>query len=108
MRVARVAALACATLALAGCLHLPRALEQQLECPPANATNHFAAGSPPGAGCQQGVAPRWRGLPFADGQVIVNEHPGARSLLLSLAATRYSPYIHVGIVAFEDGEPQVY
>jgi hypothetical protein len=90
-------------------MSLPPALERELQCPAAGAPNHFAP-QPGAAGwaCTDDDAARWRALPVADGQIIVNEHPGARSLLLSLAATRFSPYIHIGIVAIEDGEPQVY
>ncbi len=55
-----------------------------------------------------GVAATWRGLPVETGQVIMNEHPGATSLFLSLTAQRFAPYVHAGIVVIEDGQPFVY
>ncbi len=50
----------------------------------------------------------WRGVPVRDGQIAVIERPGATSLLLSLIADRYEPFIHAGLVVFDDGEPYVY
>ena len=50
----------------------------------------------------------WHGLPLATGQIIVTEHPGATALFLSLTAERFEPYVHVGLIVFEEGEPWVY
>jgi hypothetical protein len=54
------------------------------------------------------TATPWRGLPVESGQIIVNEHPGATSLFLSFTAQRFAPFMHVGIVVVEEGEPFVY
>jgi hypothetical protein len=54
------------------------------------------------------IADGWRGLPVADGQIIVTEKPSAMALLLSLAVERFEPFVHAGLVVFDDGRPQVY
>ena len=55
-----------------------------------------------------GAAATWRRLPVETGQIIMNEHPGATSLFLSLTAQRFAPYVHAGIVVMEEGRPYVY
>ena len=55
-----------------------------------------------------GAGTTWRGLPVETGQIIMNEHPGATSLFLSLTAQRFAPYVHAGIVVMEEGSPFVY
>lgn len=50
----------------------------------------------------------WRGLPVADGQIIVTEKPGAMALLISLTAQRFEPYVHAGLIVFDHGQPYVY
>lgn len=50
----------------------------------------------------------WRGLPVADGQIIVTEKPGPMALLISLTAQRFEPYVHAGLIVFDDGKPYVY
>jgi hypothetical protein len=50
----------------------------------------------------------WRGVPVREGQIAVIERPGATSLLLSLVAARYEPFVHAGLVVVDDGEPYVY
>jgi len=54
------------------------------------------------------ATPMWHGLPIESGQIIVNEHLGADSLLLSLMAERYAPWIHVGLIEVEQGVAYVY
>jgi hypothetical protein len=50
----------------------------------------------------------WRGMPVREGQIAVIERPGATAVLLSFVAERYEPFVHAGLVAFDDGEPYVY
>jgi hypothetical protein len=50
----------------------------------------------------------WRGLPLADGQIIVTEKPGPMALLISLTAQRFEPYVHAGLIVFDGGKPYVY
>ncbi|MBC8026455.1 MAG: hypothetical protein H7Y89_10710, partial [Steroidobacteraceae bacterium] len=50
----------------------------------------------------------WRGVPVREGQIAVIERPSATSVLLSFVAERYEPFIHAGLVVFDDGEPYVY
>jgi hypothetical protein len=50
----------------------------------------------------------WRGVPVREGQIAVIERPSATSMLLSLVAERYEPFVHAGLVVFDDGEPYVY
>lgn len=51
---------------------------------------------------------RWRGLPVADGQIIVTEKPSPMALLISLTAERFEPFVHSGLIVFDDGQPYVY
>jgi hypothetical protein len=50
----------------------------------------------------------WQRLPLETGQIIVNEHPGGVSMFLSLITERYEPFIHAGLIVFEDDGPYVY
>ncbi|MBC8026405.1 MAG: hypothetical protein H7Y89_10460 [Steroidobacteraceae bacterium] len=50
----------------------------------------------------------WHGVPVREGQIAVIERPSATSVLLSFVAQRYEPFIHAGLVVFDDGEPYVY
>jgi hypothetical protein len=50
----------------------------------------------------------WRGVPVREGQIAVIERPSATSILLSFVANRYEPFVHAGLVVFDDGEPYVY
>jgi hypothetical protein len=52
--------------------------------------------------------PTWRGLPIEDGQVIVIENDGALPFMLKLLVQRFEPYVHAGLIVFDDGVPQVY
>jgi hypothetical protein len=56
----------------------------------------------------QATGALWRGVPVREGQIAVIERPSASSLLLSFVAERYEPFIHAGLVVFDDGEPYVY
>ena len=94
-RIPHLMRLACATslaliLTLSGCASFDPAKQRTLAVAPDSTTR------------------LWRGLPVETGQIIVNEHPGAMSLFLSLSAQRFAPYIHAGIVVVEEGEPYVY
>jgi hypothetical protein len=79
-----------ALLALGGCASIDPAQFRTLERGP-------AAGKP-----------GWRGLPVADGQIIVTEKPSPMALLISLTAERFEPYVHAGLIVFDDGQPYVY
>jgi hypothetical protein len=48
------------------------------------------------------------GLPLASGQVVVSEIGGAASLLFSLFADQFQPFVHAGILVIEHGDPYVY
>jgi hypothetical protein len=50
----------------------------------------------------------WHGLPLETGQIIVTETTGATSLFLSLMTRDYEPYLHIGLIAIEGGQPYVY
>jgi hypothetical protein len=50
----------------------------------------------------------WRGMPVREGQIAVIERPSATAVLLSFVADRYEPFVHAGLVVFDDGEPYVY
>lgn len=89
MRIARVAILTL-IVTIGGCASFDPAQQRTLVVAPGSA-----------------VTP-WRGLPVETGQIIMNEHPGATSLFLSFTARRFAPYMHVGIVVVEEGEPYVY
>lgn len=56
----------------------------------------------------EGRAPTHAGLPLAAGQIVASESGGATSLLFRLFNDSYSPYLHVGVLAREDGEFYVY
>ena len=47
-------------------------------------------------------------LPLANGQIIVSETGGAMSLVYSLFAAEFAPWVHAGIVAVEGAEVVVY
>ena len=51
---------------------------------------------------------KWQGLPIETGQIIVTETTGATSLFLSLMTRDYQPYLHIGLIAIEAGQPYVY
>lgn len=48
------------------------------------------------------------GLPLRSGQVVVGPPGGPASVMLSLFPETYSPYLHAGVLAVEDGRPFVY
>ena len=50
----------------------------------------------------------WRGMPVREGQIALIERPSATAVLLSFVAERYEPFVHAGLVVFDDGEPYVY
>ena len=50
----------------------------------------------------------FKGLPLANGQLILTEAPGPYSLLFALAPATFYRFTHAAIVAIEDGEPFVY
>lgn len=48
------------------------------------------------------------GAPLRTGQILVSEDGSPLSLLFSLFSTKYSPYVHSGILVFHNGYPFVY
>ncbi len=48
------------------------------------------------------------GAPLSSGQIVVSESGGPFSFLFSLFPTRFSPFVHTGILVIEDGIPYVY
>lgn len=48
------------------------------------------------------------GAPLSSGQIVVCEARGPLSFLFSLFLTRFSPFVHTGILVIEDGIPYVY
>ncbi|MBK6673284.1 MAG: hypothetical protein IPG49_07270 [Proteobacteria bacterium] len=103
-------------LLLSGCVHLPPHVRQELECE-AGGTGIAVRGP----ACliqepivrQQAAFRRQRALsiadvPFATGQIILIERPGAASLFLSLMSARFAPWIHAGVIVVDDGTPYVY
>ncbi|MEO8080620.1 MAG: hypothetical protein ABI641_08825 [Caldimonas sp.] len=108
---------------LSGCVALPERLAAELRAPAAAEASAFGPvdqgtiGSPDQAAMSPALnaaQPKvWRAfsvdqLPLASGQVIVSEAGGAMSLLYSLVAAEYAPWIHAGIVSVEDGAVVVY
>jgi hypothetical protein len=82
---------------LTGCVNLPDAVRDQLDC-----------AAPDNFGNESCAHARWQGLPIAAGQIIVNEKFSSTSLALALLVERYEPYTHAGLVVFDDGSPYVY
>lgn len=103
-------------LLLAGCIHMPRDVRQQLDCPPAQASNYGGARACKSdveaviakAGNTQRRVASIGEVPYQTGQIILIERPGAVSLFLSLMAERFAPYIHAGVIVVDDGTPYVY
>lgn len=52
--------------------------------------------------------PTWGELPLESGQLVLSEAPSALNLIITLLPEQYRPYVHAGILSFEDGEPYVY
>ncbi len=50
----------------------------------------------------------YRDLPLYSGQLVLSESGGPASLLFSLFVEEFSPFVHAGVLVFEDGEPIVY
>ena len=50
----------------------------------------------------------YRELPLYSGQLVLSESGGPVSLLFSLFVEQFSPYVHAGVLVFENGEPIVY
>lgn len=50
----------------------------------------------------------FRGLPLRTGLVVVSDAPAASSVLFSLFAEDFSPFLHSGVLAVEQGAPVVY
>jgi hypothetical protein len=50
----------------------------------------------------------FHGIPLRDGQLVVSEQGSPLSLLMSLLVADSSPWIHIGIIAIEDGMPFLY
>jgi len=50
----------------------------------------------------------YHGLALASGQIVVSESGGALSLLFRLYEENFPPYLHAGVIAYEDGEFYVY
>lgn len=50
----------------------------------------------------------YHGIPLRDGQLVVSEQASPLSVLLALLSADASPWIHVGIIAIEDGIPYLY
>jgi hypothetical protein len=50
----------------------------------------------------------FHGVPVRDGQLVVSEQGSPLGMLLSLLSAEAFPWIHVGIIAIEDGTPYVY
>ena len=50
----------------------------------------------------------FQGIPLRSGDIIVSEGYSESSLLLTLMAERYSPYVHAGIIVVDGGEPYVH
>lgn len=52
--------------------------------------------------------PSYVGLPLASGQLVLSEAPSALNLVIALLPETYRPFVHAGILSFEDGAPYVY
>jgi hypothetical protein len=50
----------------------------------------------------------YAGLPLESGQIVLAEAPSAFNLVIALMPEHYRPFVHAGILAFEQGEPYVY
>jgi len=50
----------------------------------------------------------FHGIPVRDGQLVVSEQGSPLSLLMSLLIADASPWIHIGIIAIDDGVPYLY
>ena len=95
---------------------MPRDVRQQLDCPPAQASNYGGARACKSdveaviakAGNTQRRVASIGEVPYQTGQIILIERPGAVSLFLSLMAERFAPYIHAGVIVVDDGTPYVY
>ena len=66
---------------------------------------------------QQPATPAWQSVRLAtdaqtlalrSGQVVVTDSGGPAALFFALFAEEFSPFVHAGILAMEDGEPYVY
>lgn len=53
-------------------------------------------------------APSYAGLPLESGQLVLSEAPSALNLIIALLPETYRPFVHAGILSFEDGVPYVY
>jgi hypothetical protein len=110
-------ALIAVVLSATACVHLPSGIRSELDCDAATASRFGGERA-----CAQGVQRRKRmagarattpaisaqDSRFTTGQIILIERPGPVSLFLSLMADRFAPYIHAGLIVFDDGKPYVY
>lgn len=46
--------------------------------------------------------------PLRDGQIVLSVTPDAMAMVYILGSDIFSPYVHAGVIAIEDGEPFVY
>jgi hypothetical protein len=60
------------------------------------------------SGAAGGETALYRGLPLSTGLVVVSDAPTASSVLFSLFAENFSPFLHSGVLAVENGAPVVY